>query len=318
MKKKIILIIIIISFTFLFATIILYQENKSLSSVDINSEKSNTGINYETSQKNQDALTVNNNETNWQWLEKQKKIYQSSPTEINSILKELWERFPNEDERLKAIAILRLGTPYQLGCLGEESGRDKDPIFRLDVVDCTVFVLTTVALVHSQDLEKAKKMMRFLNYRPDSEMIYENRLHFTTERNMISPYFQDITEEIAGKEKIITKKVILNRIKKDGTRWINIDWEKEMLIKYIPNEYITKEFLFGLPKSVGIAFVKEKYFETGLDVVHEGLLFDRELLIEASSIEKKVLRKDFYDYYFNEDDSTPKFDGVVLYFTAQP
>lgn len=100
MKKKIILIIIIISFVLLFATIILYQENKSFSSVDISS----------------DALIVNENETDWQWVEKQKKLYELTPIEIDLLLKELRERFPDKDERLKAIAVLRLGTPYQLGC----------------------------------------------------------------------------------------------------------------------------------------------------------------------------------------------------------
>ncbi|MGB2762184.1 MAG: N-acetylmuramoyl-L-alanine amidase-like domain-containing protein [Minisyncoccales bacterium] len=298
MKKKIILIIIIISFVLLFATIILYQENKSFSSVDISS----------------DALIVNENETDWQWVEKQKKLYELTPIEIDLLLKELRERFPDKDERLKAIAVLRLGTPYQLGCLGEESGPDKDPIFRIDVADCTVFVLTNTALVHSQNLEQAREMMKFLNYRPEKEITYENRLHFTLERNMVSPYFRDLTEEIAGKEKIITKKVILNRIKTDDKRWIDIDWEKEIIIKYVPNKYIDKDFLnINLPKSIGVAFIKEKYFETGLDVVHEGLLFDGELLIEASSMQKKVVAKDFYDYYFGKDGFIPKFDGIILF-----
>jgi len=313
MKKKIILIIVIICFVLFLATIILYKQNKSLSFTDINLETFNTNISSEISKETQDDLIVNEKETNWQWIEKQKKMYQLSPTEINSILKELCQRFPNKDERLKAIAILRLDTPYQLGCLGEESGRDKDPIFRIDATDCTVFVLTTIALLHSQNLEQARDMMKFLNYRPNSEMTYENRLHFTTDRNMVSPYFSDITEEMAGFSKIITKKVILNKVKTDDTRWIDIDWEKEMIIKYLPNEYITKEFFMGLPKSVGVAFVKEKYFETGLDVVHEGLLFDKELLIAASSIEKKVAAKDFFDYYFNENGSIPKFDGIILF-----
>ncbi len=297
MKKKTILIIII-CFILFSATIILYQQNKLLVSED---------------KETQDTVIVNEDETNWQWIEKQKKLYQLSPTEINSILKELLERFSNKDERLKAIAILRLGTPYQLGCLGEESGRDNDPIFRLDKADCTVFVLTTAALLHSQDLEQAREMMKFLNYGTDKEITFENRLHFTTDRNMVSHYFSDITEEVAGFSKIITRKVILNKVKTNGKRWININWEKEMIIKYLHNEYITKELLIGLPKSVGIAFVKEKYFETGLDVVHEGLLFNGEMLIASSSIEKKVVAEDFYDYYFGEDGSSPKFDGIVLF-----
>jgi len=99
-------------------------------------------------------------EPNWQWVNNQKKLYQLSSVEINSILKELQKQFLNKDEKLKALSILRLGTPYQFGCLGEESGRDKDPLFRLDVTDCTVFVLTNVALLHAENLTEASEKER--------------------------------------------------------------------------------------------------------------------------------------------------------------
>ena len=116
-------------------------------------------------------------ETKWQWIDNQKKLYELSSTEIDSLLEEVWQRFPEEEERLKTLAILRLGTPYQLGCLGEESGRDKDPIFRLDVTDCTAFILTNTALLLSKNLEEAREMMRFLNYQPGEDITFENRLH---------------------------------------------------------------------------------------------------------------------------------------------
>lgn len=252
------------------------------------------------------------NETNWQWVERQKKLYQLSPTEINLILKELELRFPKKSERLKALAILRIGTPYQLGPLGEESGRDKDPIFRLDAADCTVFVLTTVALLHSQNLDEAKEMMKFLNYRPNSEITFENRLHFTTDRNITSPYFQDITEEIAGQNKTKEKIVTLNKTKADGKRLIDIDWEKEIALKYIPNEYITKELFQNLPKAIGIAFIKEGDEKIGLDVRHEGILFEGKLLFQASSVRGKVVSDDFFEYYFVKK-GEPRFDGITFF-----
>lgn len=250
--------------------------------------------------------------TNWQWIDDQKKLYELTPTEIDLILKELWERFPNKEDRLKALAILRLGTPYQLGCLGEESGIDKDPIFRLDVTDCTVFVLTNVALLHSQTLEEAKEMMEFLNYRPNSKITFENRLHFTTDRNITSPYFQDITEQVAGLSRTKEKEVVLNKIKADGKRLIDIDWKKEMVVKHIPNKYITKDLLSKLPQAVGIAFIREGDEEIGLDVRHEGFLFAGELLFHAPSVGKKVVAKDFFEYYFGEDQN-PRFDGIILF-----
>ncbi len=251
-------------------------------------------------------------EKNWQWVEKQKKLYELSSTETDLILKELQVRFPNKAERLKTLAILRIGTLYQLGCLGEESGRDKDPIFRLEVTDCTAFVLTTVALLHSQNLEEAKEMMKFLNYRPDSEITFESRLHFTTDRNEASPYFRDITGEGICGCKLKTKKVTLNKIKADGKRLIDIDWEKEIVMKYIPNQYITKELFDNLPKAIGIAFIKEGDEEIGLDVRHEGFLVDGELLFHATSLEEKVMAEDFFEYYFGKD-GNPRFDGIILF-----
>jgi len=260
----------------------------------------------------QEEKTEESPETDWQWVNNREKLYSLTSVEVNLILNELQERFPNISERLKAISILRLGTPYQLGCLGEESGRDKDPIFRLDVTDCTAFVLTNVALIHSQTIDGAKEMMKFLNYRPNSEIIFENRLHFTADRNMTSPYFRDITAEVAHLDKVKEKKIILNKIKVDGSRLIDIDWQKEVVLKYIPNKYITKELFQGLPETIGVAFIQEGDEIIGLDVRHEGFLFDGGLFFHASSDQKMVVVEDFFEYYFGENGS-PRFDGVILF-----
>ena len=258
---------------------------------------------------------------NWQWVNGQKKLYQLSSSEANLILEKLWERFLNQDDRLRALSILRLGTPYQSGCLGEESGRDKDPIFRLDVTDCTVFVLTDIALLHSHTLKEAKEMMKYLNYRPQRDpktgkLIYkttfENRLHFTTDRNETSPYFENITKQVAGPDKVKEKELVLNKIKPDGKRLIDIDWQKDITIDYLPNKFITKEFLQGLPNVLGVAFIKEGDGQIGLDVRHEGLLFDGKTLFHASSLQKKVVAEDFLEYYFNKGNNH-RFDGILLF-----
>jgi hypothetical protein len=258
-------------------------------------------------------LSEEQKQTNWQWVQNQKKLYKLTLTEVDLILEEIWQKFPKKEERLKALAILRLNTPYQLGCLGEESGRDKDPLFRLDVTDCTVFILTNTALLHSKDLEGAQEMMKSLNYRTDNNITFENRLHFTIDRNITSPYFHDITEEIAGIDRVIAINLILNRIKEDGSRLIDINWEKEMTLKYIPHKYITENLIDKLPKSAGIAFIRKEDAQIGLDVAHEGFLFDNQLFLHASSIEKKVVVINFWDYYFTEDGHTPRFDGVIFF-----
>ncbi len=251
-------------------------------------------------------------ESNWEWLSKQEKLYKLTPKEVDLILEELWNHFPDSNERLKAISLLRLGTPHKADCLGEETGRDKDPIFRIDLADCTSFVLTNTALLHSENLEQARELMRLLNYLPGKEVSFENRLHFTTDRNIISPYFQDVTKKLAGYQKIKQKKVVLNKIQLDGKRLIDIDWEKEIVIEYVPNEYITREFINNLPPALGIAFIKEKDADRGLDVAHEGFLFDGNTLIYTSSIYKKVTMLDFMDYHFPASGES-KFDGITLF-----
>lgn len=267
---------------------------------------------YKPEQTEQRPESKDYNETNWQWVSNQKKLFELTPAEIDLVLKEVQKRFLNKAERLKALAILRLGTPYQLGCLGEESGRDKDPIFRLDVTDCTAFVLTNVALLHSQNLDEAREMMKFLNYRQDKEITFENRLHFTTDRNMTSPYFQDITERLADPSKTKEKKVILNKIKAAGKRLIDINWQKEIVMKYIPNEYVTEELLGNLPEAVGVAFIRERDAKIGLDVAHEGFLFDGEDFVHASSAQGEVVKVNFLDYYFDELGNA-RFDGIILF-----
>ncbi len=258
---------------------------------------------------------------NWDWLDGQKKLYEMSVVEVNLILPELQERFPNKAERLKAISILRLGTPYQLGCLGEGAGKDKDPVFRLDVADCTVFVLTNVALLHSTNLKEAEEMMMFLNYRPKKDsksgeikhkITFENRLHFTTDRNEVSPYFRDITEEYFCESILRTKRVVLNKEKPNNRRLIDIDWEKETIIRYIPSQFITQEILRDLPKAIGIAFLRRGDEAIGLDVRHEGFLFNGSLFFHASSARGRVLVDDFFDYFLKESGSL-RFDGIILF-----
>jgi len=178
LTKNSALIIIVI---FLLVMVIVFCNREKLSSSfvyqpEISKERKSDSIEQE-GENQESEETENQSETNWQWLDNQKKLYELSSTEIDSLLEEVWQRFPEEEERLKALAILRLGTPYQLGCLGEESGRDKDPIFRLDVTDCTAFILTNTALLLSKNLEEAREMMRFLNYQPGEDITFENRLH---------------------------------------------------------------------------------------------------------------------------------------------
>ncbi|MEF8846891.1 MAG: endolytic transglycosylase MltG [Candidatus Paceibacterota bacterium] len=240
------------------------------------------------------------------WVYKQKKLYKLEKDEINSILEKLKEKYPDKDRRLEALSLLRLGTPYQRGCLGEESERDKDPIFQLETTDCTAFVLTNTALLYSKSFQQAENEMKKVNYR--NEISFEDRLHFTTDRIKVSPYFEPITEQVTKESKIKTQRVTLNKIKQDGERLIDIDWQKQATVKYIPRQHVDEELLSSLPQSAGVAFVNEEMFELGLDVMHEGFLLDQRYLIHASSEREKVVKVNFLNYFQNTN-----FDGITVY-----
>lgn len=147
--------------------------------------------------------------------------------------------------------------------------------------------------------------MKEVNYYPPGEVSYENRLHFSTYRNKVSPYFEDITQEI-GKDKTKEKKVILNKKREEG-RLIDINWEEEINLEYIRKEDLDK-VISNLPSEVGVAFIKNGDEKIGLDVRHEGFVFEKENLIHASSIEGEVAEVDFLDFVENSN-----YDGVIFF-----
>lgn len=258
----------------------------------------------------------------WEWAKNQKKLYQLDPDRQEQVLLEVNRLFSQKSDRIKALSFLRLDTPYQFGCLGEGAGRtDPDPVFRLDVTDCTAFVLTNMALLNAQDVEQAEDNMKIANYRArinpktgqkEYQLSFEERLHFTTDRNNTSPLFEDITSNVVSSHKLKREEIVLNKIQEDGTRIININWQKQIEFVYIPNSALSKETLNRLPEATGVAFVKEDYFQLGLDVAHEGFLFDRSLLVHASSEQNKVVAVDFLNYYFGRQE-TSRFDGIIVF-----
>ncbi len=255
-------------------------------------------------------LEENYSSSKWDWLENQPKLYQLEDVEVDQVLEEIHERFSEPSEKLKAFSILRLGTPYGWGGLGEEKGRDKDPVFRVDVADCTSFVLTNVALLHGDSISKAREIMVDLNYHPEGSVSFTDRLHFTTDRNNLSPYFADITKEVAGEGRTKEEVAKLNKVEDDGERLIDIDWEKEVVVRYIPSQHLTPELLSNFPEVCGVAFLRESNFARGLDVSHEGFLFNGDTLFHASSSKERIVKEKFLDYYFGKDAS---FDGIIVF-----
>ncbi|MFC1786395.1 N-acetylmuramoyl-L-alanine amidase-like domain-containing protein [Candidatus Neomarinimicrobiota bacterium] len=251
---------------------------------------------------------------NQKWIESLPKPWLLNETEVTNILPEFQKRFPNFEECLKVIAKWRIGTPYEVFKLGEETPPDSDPIIRLDVSDCTVLVLTSLSIAQSKTWDKARENIVKIHYKIDENgnqiPTYKSRWHFTADRILSNPYTVNITNKFVDFDDLENVNLTLN-VRDDGSELLKLDWSKKVQFSYIPNNRINSELLGKLPQVCGIAFVRKSYFKDGLAIEHEGILIDQNDLIHASSDAGKTVRVNLIDYCFNGRE--PFFDGIMIY-----
>ncbi len=249
-----------------------------------------------------------------EWINTLPKPWLLNEDEINEILPEFHKKYPKFEDRLKAFVLWRVGTPYEIFKLGEETPPDTDPIIRLDVSDCTVHVLTSLAFAQSKTWNEARSKMIKIHYKSNEDgnhiPTYESRWHFTSDRILNNPYTVNITDKLIENDKLETVELVLNK-KDDDSKLLEIDCSEKVNLSFIPNNHINSELLDKLPEICGIAFVKKSYFKNGLAIAHEGILIGNTDLIHASSIANKTVAVNFIDYYFN--DREPLFDGIMIY-----
>jgi hypothetical protein len=244
------------------------------------------------------------------WIGEFPLLHQAERSEVDRLLRdERWAALDRE-EKLLALARLRVGTPYALGCLGEEEEPDTDPLFRLDRADCTVLVVTDAALLRARSLDGARAWIRRVHYR-DETPSYASRFHFTEDRIVSSPFFADITPNAAPDSLLRPVRVFLNR-KASREALLPIPWEREMEIRYLPTSRVTEEVLDQLPLACGVAFVAEKNIPHGFLVSHEGIVLRRRVLHHASSEAGEVVEVPLLSY-LKRPSGVGRFDGVLFY-----
>ena len=248
------------------------------------------------------------------WVKSLPQPWTLGHSEVGKILPEFHQRFPDFYDRLKAINIWRVGTPYGIFKLGEERDPDPDPILRIDTSDCTVHVLTSVAFSTSSSWIESREKMIDIHYKPDSRgqktPTYKTRWHYTSDRITNNPYTVDITKSLNEKTNLDSVVIDLNK-KIDGSEFLDLNWTARYKFYFIPSNGINENVLSSLPKVCGAAFVKRSYFKNGIVIAHEGVLIDNQDLIHASSEKKKTVKINFIDY-MNKNGS-PRFDGVMFY-----
>ena len=250
----------------------------------------------------------------FKWVDTIPDPWLLSETEFEFYLPQFHERFPNYIDRLKALNLWRVGTPYDLFCLGEESGKDNDPLLRADSSDCTVHVLTTLAFAESFTWQNARDVMVDIHYKMDEngdkKPTYISRWHYTSDRLLHHDRTVDITSSIAHENDLVKVEIELNK-KQDGSEFLDLNWSSNETIKFIPTVKITENILLNLPAVSGVAFVKKSYFKMGIVIAHEGYLIDQTNLIHASSEFGQTVDVDFLYYLTN--DEKPRFNGVIFY-----
>lgn len=213
--------------------------------------------------------------------------------------------------RVAAWAFLQVGTPYALGPLGEEAPPDADPLIRFDVTDCAVLNLVSAALAHAPEAGGERAAMALANYRA-GVVSYEARLHFTTDRLDVSPWYRDITRQVGGAA-CRSRDVSLNR-RADGGRWIPIEWSRTRRVTYLPRgaggEFARWNDAGRLPEVTGVAFVRASGLRDGLDVVHESLLWRGRTILHASSATGRVVALPWTEYLAGPGRA---HDGFVLF-----
>ena len=248
------------------------------------------------------------------WIDSLPKPWKLNEEQISDILPQFHKKFPDFHDRLKAFALWQVGKPYELFCLGEESGEDKDPIFRLDVSDCTVHILTSLASVQSSSWQEARNTLIDIHYKRNDDQTsiptYKSRWHFTTDRIQDNPSTKNITSSLVSNQELVTINLTLNK-KEDGDEFLKLGWQKPTTIQFIPNKFVGEDLLDKLPQIAGVAFVKKTYFKMGLVVAHEGMIIDNKNIVHASSEFGKTVNMDFMEYYFLDDG--PRFDGVLIF-----
>lgn len=101
-----------------------------------------------------------------------------------------------------------LGTPYRLSPLGEGSGIDPDPRFRLDAFDCVTLVETAIALGNARSVAEARALLDDLRY--DGPPDFQHRNHYLEAQwlvaNVRKGWIEDATPGIGGEWAMLGEK----------------------------------------------------------------------------------------------------------------
>lgn len=153
-----------------------------------------------------------------------------SPDEVEAELEQRHLLGGELPEILERVTRGLVAAPYLLSPLGEGSGVDPDPRFRLDAFDCTTFVETAVAMTLCDQLPEARALLDRIRYHgPPS---FGTRRHLMTSQwipGLIEAgYLVDITRQV-GRARTKTVQLELTE-----ARWSRRRVAKELTLDEVP------------------------------------------------------------------------------------
>lgn len=153
-----------------------------------------------------------------------------SPDEVEAELEQRHLLGGELPEILERVTRGLVAAPYLLSPLGEGSGVDPDPRFRLDAFDCTTFVETAVAMTLCDQLPEARALLDRIRYHgPPS---FGTRRHLMTSQwipGLIEAgYLVDITRQV-GRARTKTVQLELTE-----ARWSRRRVAKELTLEEVP------------------------------------------------------------------------------------
>lgn len=237
------------------------------------------------------------------------KIFELNPQELDKVLGELHRRFPNHDDRLKAIANMYVGASYYT----EPFTNEEVEWMPYSKTNCTMFVLYSSAFVNSRTYADALAHMKQLHYR-DGVVNFKNRYHFTSDRisDPANKYFTNVTEQYVVNPATLPEVTLTLNKKSNGELLFGDrlgDWTRTVTMKYIPRIGFSPEMLKTLPRTIGVAFVKRSNWKIGVIVGHEGLLIDGDLYHSGSPSTGLYVIED----YLNTEFLNSGWEGMFLF-----
>ncbi|MBZ4395095.1 DUF1460 domain-containing protein [Myxococcus sp. MISCRS1] len=113
-------------------------------------------------------------------------------------------------ERLLSMSARFINTPYVLSPLGEGSGVDPDPTFRLDAVDCLTFVEQSMALGLARSEPEVGALLEHIRYARTPS--YEDRNHLMEAQwlpnNIRKGFLRDVTRALGGEDTVSVTKTL--------------------------------------------------------------------------------------------------------------